>query len=281
MAFVKLDTNIRDSSLFVVGGYELGGFFLRLAAMADANGVVHASAPSLVLPGTPMERVCEMLKELSEPDPYSRTPDGEGRRIEIRRKPEYAIQILNYERNRAKDHTGAARQRRFRERHRNGATVTGDAPLRNQKQKQKQKQKQSSREPTVPHTPPSIDELAKSFIHNFNWCTGRHCQVTSEVLKKVKAALKGGTKPDEILCFPFIHQELNSRRKERRTLHPDWLLRDGTRNTHNWIAEALHSADGLELGTRLSNVAAAMHMVEKLRALGVKGSPTEVLDGGD
>ena len=158
--------------------------------------------------------------------------------------------------------------------------VTPSHPVTSRKTKDRGQRTEDSGEPTVPHTPPSTVELAKQFIHHFNWCTGRHCQPTSEIAKKVKAALKGGTTPAEILCFPFIHEELNRRRRDPRTLQPDWMLRDGSRNTHNWIGEALREAGDLELGTKLSNVASVLHMVVKLEALGVKVKPTkEATDG--
>jgi hypothetical protein len=277
MPYIKLDTNIVDSSLLAEGGYEHVGFFMILCASADINGWTTVSVPALAKKGSiTIEKAKAHLEALARVDPYSRTPDDEGRRIRIQTEPEWGIQIINHGKYRAKDHTAAARQRRFRERQK-GVTVSRVTSRKTEGRRQRAK---DSGEPTVPHTPPSTVELAKQFIHHFNWCTGRHCQATSEVVKKVKAALKGGTTPDEILCFPFIHEQLNQQRREPRTLQPDWMLRDGSRNTHNWIGEALREAGDLELGTRLSNVAGALHMVEKLRALGVKGNPTKEATNG-
>ena len=115
------------------------------------------------------------------------------------------------------------------------------------------------------------EKLARPYVHVFNWCFERHCQPTSEVTRKIDAALKAGTKPDEILCIPFVHSELNRRRKDRRTIDPTWLLRDGSRDTHNWSGEALDKAGGLELSRRLTKLAEQLDMVEKLKPLGIKG----------
>ena len=281
MAYIKLDNNIVDSSLLAVGGFERLGIWTYLLSKADMNGWATITLPAIATAGRiSVDAAAAHLDALAAPDPYSRTPDDEGRRVRIQREPEWGIQIVNYQKNREKDHTGAARQKRWRERQKEPVTrdVTAEtSPSRKTKGKG-QRAKDVRGEPTVPHTPPYgvvAEELVKLYIHNFNWCTGRACQATSEVTKKLKAALKGGTKPDEILCFPFIHAELNQRRKEKHTLQPDWMLRDGSRGTHNWIGQALREADGLDLSTRLSNVAGVTHMIEKLRALGVKVSPTK------
>ena len=284
MAYIKLDNNFADSSLLAEGGFEQAGVFFYLCSKADLHGWATVSLPTIAKAGgITVERAEGHLKALAAPDPYSRTPDDEGRRIRIRREPEWGIEIVNYDKYRSKDHTAAERQRRFRERQKEGVTVKRVTSHKTEDIGHRTKDKRSSGKPTVPHTPPYAvlaEDVARQFIHFFNWCTGRHCQATSEVLKKVKAALKGGTKPEEILCFPFIHAELNGRRKDPRTLQPDWMLRDGSRNTHNWIGEALREAGDLELGARLSNIASVQHMTARLEALGVKVHPTKEPSNG-
>jgi hypothetical protein len=289
MPYIKLDNNFADSSLLADGGFERSGVFFYLCSKADIHGWVTVSVPTIAKAGgIALEKAEAHLEALAGPDPYSRTPTDEGRRIRIQREPEWGIQIVNYAAYRNKDHTGAARQRRFRERQKRAVTVK-----RVTSHKTEDRGQRTVGEPTVPLTPPSsvkgrfaqkteTELLARQYIHLFNWCTGRSCQATSEVVRKIQAALKAGTKPDEILCFPFIHTELNKRRREQRTIEPSWLLRDGSRNTHNWIAEALDKADGLELSAHLSNIASAQRMTEKLKALGAKVNPTkELLNGQD
>lgn len=57
--------------------------WLTMLALADWNGVVQASLPGLAhVARVPLNRTQEAVDVLSSPDPYSRTPDHEGRRIE-------------------------------------------------------------------------------------------------------------------------------------------------------------------------------------------------------
>jgi hypothetical protein len=57
--------------------------WITLLAMADRSGVVEASIPGLAkAAGVSLQECQDSLVRLSSPDPYSRTPDYEGRRIE-------------------------------------------------------------------------------------------------------------------------------------------------------------------------------------------------------
>ena len=57
--------------------------WITLIAMKDANGDVMASLPGLAhLAGVPLEATQKAIETFLSPDPYSRTPDHEGRRIE-------------------------------------------------------------------------------------------------------------------------------------------------------------------------------------------------------
>ena len=284
MPYIKLDNNYVDSSLLAEGGFERAGLFFYLCSKADRNGFTDVSVPTVAKAGGITVETCrEHLKALAAPDPYSRTPDDEGRRIRIHEEP-WGIEIVNYEKYRAKDHTAAERQRRFRQRQLDRAAgneksitpaVTGKRRESRKTEDKGQRTETESGEPKVPHTPPPVEpvgaeRIAKRFIANFNWCTGRSCQVTSVVVKKVKGALSKGTKGDEILALPFIHVELNSRRRERRTLEPDWILRDGSRGTHDWVSEAMRQAGELELAPRLWEAAEQGGMVQILEGLGLK-----------
>lgn len=63
---------------------EIRIVWITMLAMADKNGLVGASIPGLAdLARVSMEDCLRALKALQEPDPYSRTPDFEGRRIEV------------------------------------------------------------------------------------------------------------------------------------------------------------------------------------------------------
>lgn len=127
MSFAKLDSNFAGSSLLAQGGLELAGFWAVLLSKKDAAGEIHDSLPKLAHDCyTTKGRVRELLDILAAPDPDSRTPDHDGRRVEIVREPRWCIRILNHERYREKDPTAAERMRRYRSRK---AGVTGVTPV--------------------------------------------------------------------------------------------------------------------------------------------------------
>lgn len=126
--------------------------WITLLAMVDRDGVVEASIPGLAKrAGVSLEQCEEALAAFMAPDRYSRSKDHDGRRLEEVRG---GWRLLNYEIYReqmtAEDRRerAAARQRRFRERHKvtpsnaEALPVTEtDASNDIQKQLQTQKQK--------------------------------------------------------------------------------------------------------------------------------------------
>lgn len=96
------------------------------AAPAGWYGYVPAAGIGIVnRAGLERERGLDALERLGVADPQSRSPEHEGRRL-IRVNGGFLI--LNYQKYRDRDYTGAERQRRWRERKQGGAvTVT---PLR-------------------------------------------------------------------------------------------------------------------------------------------------------
>jgi len=157
MPFVKLDTKILDSTLWVerdcrevfitallmaepveineaieaikVGSLEPLGFTIE----PGWYGFVPAAGPGIVRRAmVGEENGMEALARLSLPDPGSRSPEYEGRRM-VRVPGGYLI--LNYMRYRDKDYTAAERQRRLRQRKKlNTVTRDGDTvtPLRHE-----------------------------------------------------------------------------------------------------------------------------------------------------
>ena len=140
MAFVKLDTGILDSTLWVqrdprevfitallmalprefqepmeaykVNSLEKSGFIVP----PGWYGFVGASGPGIVRrAGLPIEVGMEALHELSEPEPESRSSDWAGRRM-VRVNGGFVI--LNFMKYRDKDATAAERSKRYRERQR-------------------------------------------------------------------------------------------------------------------------------------------------------------------
>ena len=137
MAFVKLDCGILDSTiwldraareLFITALLMAEPFELKRAAKqikvrsleetgfevppgwygfisAAGTGIIHRA-------GMDQETGMAALERLGEPEMESRTPDFEGRRL-VRIDGGYIA--LNFSKYREKDHTGAERSRRYRE----------------------------------------------------------------------------------------------------------------------------------------------------------------------
>jgi hypothetical protein len=80
--YAKVFCQILDSS--IADDYKLRHFFMDLLVLADPNGVVDMT-PTAISARTriPLDEVTEFIRRLSEPDPQSRTPAFEGRRIHL------------------------------------------------------------------------------------------------------------------------------------------------------------------------------------------------------
>jgi hypothetical protein len=140
MAFVKLDTGILDSTLWIerdqrevfitallmaephefhepIKQIEVGQIkFTGFEVPAGWYGFVRAAGIGIVnRAGVERKKGMAALRKLGEPENESRSPEFEGRRM-IRTNDGYVI--LNYMKFRDKDHTAAERQRRLRERRR-------------------------------------------------------------------------------------------------------------------------------------------------------------------
>ena len=138
MAFVKLDTGILDSTLWVAR--DPREIFITALLMALPRelqedtptykvhslelddftvppgwyGFIEASGPGIVRrAGLPPEAGLDALASLGQPDPGSRSTDWEGRRL-VRVDGGYVV--LNFMRYRDKDNTVAERMKRYRER---------------------------------------------------------------------------------------------------------------------------------------------------------------------
>jgi hypothetical protein len=135
-SFTKLFASITESTVW---GESMSTriVWICMLAMADQHGRVMASVPGLAHRArVSLEEALAALKRFMTPDPYSRTPDHEGRRIEV---IDGGWRLLNYAKYRAmKDEENerarnAERQARFRanhpvtvteERYSNAPTVT-------------------------------------------------------------------------------------------------------------------------------------------------------------
>lgn len=133
MSYAKLFSEIVTSTIWCEDD-ATRIVWVTMLATADKNGEVMASVPGLArLANVPLEATRNAIETLLSPDPDSRTPDDEGRRIE---PIDGGWVLLNYQKYRQKatdcDRAEKARirQRRWRERRARNADVTPE-PLRN------------------------------------------------------------------------------------------------------------------------------------------------------
>jgi len=92
-SFTKLDSRIVDSTVWMQP-HDALRVWIAMLAKTDATGYVRASVPAMAhLCLVPIERLEEILTAFTSPDPYSRTPADEGRRL---RAVEGGWVIVNY-----------------------------------------------------------------------------------------------------------------------------------------------------------------------------------------
>lgn len=81
--FTKLFSQILDSTIWDEP-WEVKGVWITLLAMSDSRGRIMASVPGLARRATVTLEQCEAALALFlGPDKYSRTPDNDGRRLEV------------------------------------------------------------------------------------------------------------------------------------------------------------------------------------------------------
>ncbi len=118
-SYTKLFSSIITSTIWTERP-SICKLWITMLALANQHGEVHASIPGLAqLAAVPLEDAVEAIARFSAPDPYSRTKDDEGRRIE---EIDGGWVLLNHRKYRemaSKEESisaNAARQKRFRER---------------------------------------------------------------------------------------------------------------------------------------------------------------------
>ena len=80
--FGKIFESIYDGTL--VADWRALVTFQQLIVLSDSNGIVDMTPHAIAArTGIPIEHIEAGLKILENPDPYSRTPDNEGRRIDL------------------------------------------------------------------------------------------------------------------------------------------------------------------------------------------------------
>jgi len=111
MSFVKLDTGVLDSTLWLENA-ETRVVFVTMLAMARPDGLCESTAPGIARRANlPIDEVRASLAKLEAPDPDSRSAENDGRRI---MRVDGGFLLTTYKKYRAKDHIkrdeGAPRQ---------------------------------------------------------------------------------------------------------------------------------------------------------------------------
>lgn len=114
MAFVKLDCEVLDSSLWAEDA-ETRITFITMLLMANHQGICKAAAPGIARrAGIPIDAVMKAIGVLDKPEGRIARADGE----------EGGYWIVNHMKYLGKDRTGAERMRRYRERLRAKNNIT-------------------------------------------------------------------------------------------------------------------------------------------------------------
>lgn len=163
--------------------------WITMLAMANQHGELEASVPGLAkLATVPIEATEAAIQKLLSPDPYSRTKDFDGRRIEI---IDGGWRILNYEKYRERGSIEDKREQdRIRQqRHRASRSVT-DGHARSRKiaytdtDTDIKKRESGAAAPSPSSLPPEVEQ--------WNSCVGlRHVRsVSDERLNKLRTRRK-------------------------------------------------------------------------------------------
>jgi hypothetical protein len=189
MAFVKLDCGMLDSTIWVDrDARELFVTALLMAAPHEIRepmetiqvdsldpgdytvpigwyGFVPAAGMGIIArAGMEKEEGIDALRRLSSPEDESRTPDHGGRRM-VRVNGGYVV--LNFDKYRQKDHTGAERSKRYRERKQEEsrvANVTSRVTPRRVTQAEAEAEAGKSRVSDSPNPSPVASDETRSFL---------------------------------------------------------------------------------------------------------------------
>lgn len=115
--YVKLDRSILLSTVWAGQAADVKILWITLLCLMDADGCVYGSVPGLAKDAQidSLERVDEILAQFMAPDPYSRSKEHEGRRLEV---IDRGWRVLNapmyYGAQSPRQMADAERKRRFR-----------------------------------------------------------------------------------------------------------------------------------------------------------------------
>lgn len=127
--FVVLDAEILSSSVWAEAAH-IKLVWITLLILCDTEGYVGASVPGVAsAAGVTVEQAHEALERFQQPDPYSRTKAGEGRRLEPADRGWRVLNFLDHiDRLSAEKRKARERVRRWRERNPPKRDVTLETP---------------------------------------------------------------------------------------------------------------------------------------------------------
>ena len=193
MAFVKLDVGILDSTLWMAR--DLREVFITALLMAEPQefdepihqiavdsmqetgfvappgwyGFVRAAGPGIVRrSGVEHEMGMSALRALGEPDGESRSKRFDGRRL-IRTDGGYVV--LNFMNYRDKDHSGAERAKRYRERQKESSRCDVTVKLRDVTQSDAEADAEADATNKTPPTPQGVKVRKPRVVSTFDPAT--------------------------------------------------------------------------------------------------------------
>ncbi|HET7638595.1 MAG TPA: hypothetical protein VFK47_07615, partial [Ktedonobacteraceae bacterium] len=160
--YVKLFESIIHSTLWSGESAATKVVWITMLAMADSEGEVYASIPGLAKAAGVTIPECEAaLNCFLSPDPYSRSKEADGRRIE---EIQGGWELINYKYYRKlksaeqEKETNALRQKRHRDRKKEKRSVTESNTESLQEEREQEEEEKINNNTTASATPPLFAE---------------------------------------------------------------------------------------------------------------------------
>lgn len=210
--YSKLDCGIIHSSVWQEP-HDVRVAWITMLGLTDYYGHVRAAIPALAnINGVTVQRMEEILEIFMSPDPYSRTPDNEGRRLMRAENGDWVV--LNYPKYRdglkQPDRTSAERKARQRERE------------REEMSRQKRDSHGASRSGTAGHaySDSDSDSDAKKDPSPGPADAGHGGEGASESKPSPSKPESWKTKPDPLAAYPRLLEAYPKIEKKILELHP-------------------------------------------------------------
>lgn len=307
MGYTKLFSSIIHSTIWREPDH-VRIVWVTMLAMTDQYGVVECSVPGLAdAARVNLQQCIEAIERLSAPDPYSRCPDYDGRRIE---KIDGGFQILNYEYYRRKAseeekrEKNAEKQRRWRARQKALTATNSNQALPNitdhnhtlppvtennpseqirtdQNKTDQNKDKKKRQRASSPVISEEDQKLALTFLKIFNAVFGRGCGDLKGAMKSIRHRMATDGYSDwQILISPIMECARDPNVKDLKNFGPTMLLRDGrhprtgrdghTTGAVDWLERLYSVADTVRLDERLTAIAEHYGLVDDIKRTGAK-----------